>query len=79
MEKKLVEKQFEAPKLDEDITVPPIKPNSMSHSSPFVAAPQHQEALGLDERKLIRWTMAKGGRDIQFQSGRLRRRPLKRY
>ena len=55
MEKKLVEKQFEAPKLDEDITVPPIKPNSMSHSSPFVAAPQHQEALGFPGELVDDW------------------------
>ena len=51
----MVEKQFEAPKLDEDITVPPIKPNSMSHSSPFVAAPQHQEALGFPGELVDDW------------------------
>ena len=51
----MAEKLFETPKLDAEITVPPIKSGSMSHSSPFVAAPQHQEALGFPGELVDNW------------------------
>ncbi len=37
---------FNVPELGESIEVPAIKEGSMAHSSPFVAKPQFQEALG---------------------------------
>ena len=49
------EKEFTTPKLDDYITVPPVELDAMAHSSPFVAAPKHQEALGFPGELVDDW------------------------
>lgn len=47
--------KFEVPELDEYTTAPEITPDSMSHSKPFVAAPDHQTALGFPGELVDGW------------------------
>jgi Fe-S oxidoreductase len=46
---------FEVPELDEYLEVPPVTPGTMAHSSPFVAKPEHQEALGFPGELVDNW------------------------
>nr|VFK13548.1 MAG: Fe-S oxidoreductase [Candidatus Kentron sp. LFY] len=47
--------KFETPELTEYLEVPPIQKGSMAHSSPFVAAPKHQEPLGFPGELVDDW------------------------
>lgn len=46
---------FETPELDEYIQTPCIQDGAMAHSRPFVAAPEHQEALGFPGELVDGW------------------------
>lgn len=47
--------KFEVPELDEYTMTPEITPDAMSHSKPFVAAPEHQKALGFPGELVDDW------------------------
>ncbi|MDH5547527.1 MAG: (Fe-S)-binding protein [Gammaproteobacteria bacterium] len=47
--------EFETPKLREYPVIPLLKVDSMSHSSPFVAKPEHQEPLGFPGELVEDW------------------------
>ena len=47
--------EFSTPEFREDRANPPLVEDSMSHSSPFVAAPQHQEDLGFPGELVDGW------------------------
>ncbi len=49
---------FEVPSIKEDIIVPHINPGVMEQSGPFVAKPDHQEALGFPEELVDNWQEA---------------------
>ncbi|RMD71212.1 MAG: (Fe-S)-binding protein [Gammaproteobacteria bacterium] len=51
----MAETKFELPKLEGHIRVPSIKEGASSHLKPFVAAPQHQEALGFPGELVDNW------------------------
>jgi len=46
---------YDIPELDEFLTVPKIRPGAMAHSQPFVAAPEHQKALGFPGELVDGW------------------------
>ncbi len=47
--------EFDVPKLGEFIYTPPVMPDSMSHSQPFVAKEEHQKALGFPGELVDNW------------------------
>ena len=47
--------EYEVPQLREGKDLPDLKPGAMSHSSPFVAAPNHQEDLGFPGELVDDW------------------------
>ncbi len=47
--------KFDVPALDETPTVPALAPDAMAHSKPFVAAPEHNEALGFPGELVDGW------------------------
>ncbi len=49
---------FEVPSIKEDIIVPHINPGVMEQSGPFVAKPDHQEALGFPGELVDNWQEA---------------------
>lgn len=49
---------FEVPSIKEDIIVPHINPGVMEQSGPFVAKPEHQEALGFPGELVDNWQEA---------------------
>jgi len=46
---------FEIPTLEEYTSVPSVTPDAMAHSQPYVAAPDHQEALGYPGELVDDW------------------------
>lgn len=48
-------KDFEVPQIEEVFSIPPIQIDSMAHSRPFVAKPEHQEALGFPGELVDGW------------------------
>ena len=46
---------FVTPVVGEFVETPKIKPGAMAHSQPFVAAPEHQEALGFPGELVDDW------------------------
>jgi Fe-S oxidoreductase len=46
---------FEVPAIKEYSVIPILKPGAMGHSKPFVAAPQHQQALGFPGQLVENW------------------------
>jgi len=46
---------FETPEIGEFLTTPAIKRDAMAHSRPFVAAPEHQEAIGFPGALVDNW------------------------
>lgn len=46
---------FDIPKIKEDIIVPLINPGVMEQSGPFIAKPDHQNALGYPEQLVDNW------------------------
>jgi len=46
---------YDIPDLDEFTCVPKIKPGSMAHSSPYLASPDHQQALGFPGELVDDW------------------------
>ena len=49
---------FEVPKLSEYVEVPRIKPGAMAETKPYVAKPEHQEALGFPGELVDNWQEA---------------------
>ena len=47
--------QFETPKIREYPVIPILQENSMANTSPFVAKPEHQEALGFPGELVDNW------------------------
>ncbi len=47
--------EFKVPTLDRGEEIPALAPDSMAHSGPFPAAPQHQEALGFPGELVEDW------------------------
>lgn len=46
---------FETPKLEDFLTVPPLNEHSMAHSKPFIAHEKHNEALGFPGKLVDNW------------------------
>lgn len=51
----MADQKFETPELDAVTTVPPVQPDAMAHSSPFVAGSAHQTALGFPGELVDDW------------------------
>lgn len=51
----MAETKFDIPELDDYTRVPPVTPDAMAHSQPYVAAPDHQKALGYPEELVDDW------------------------
>ena len=51
----MANQNFDVPELDEVITVPPVQPDAMAHSRPFVAGKEHQSALGFPGELVDDW------------------------
>ena len=47
--------EFEVPRMADFNTIPPLAVNSMAHSKPFVAKPEHQEPLGFPGELVDGW------------------------
>lgn len=47
--------EFDVPEIKEFVEVPKIKDGAMAHSSPFVAKPDHQKALGFPGELVENW------------------------
>jgi Fe-S oxidoreductase len=47
--------KFQTPELKEVTVIPRIREGAMAHSKPFVAAPQHQDALGFPGKLVDNW------------------------
>jgi Fe-S oxidoreductase len=47
--------EFDVPKLEEYLVVPPVRPGAMQHSKPFVAKPEFQQTLGFPEQLVENW------------------------
>jgi len=47
--------EFDIPTLGDQLASPPVTPDSMSHSQPFEAQPEHQEALGYPGELIDNW------------------------
>jgi Fe-S oxidoreductase len=47
--------ELEVPKLEEFVGIPVLQPGKMAHLSPFVAKPDHQEALGFPGELVPDW------------------------
>jgi len=47
--------EFEVPKLTGKLKTPPVREGAMSHSEPFVAKPEHNEALGYPGELVDDW------------------------
>ena len=46
---------YKTPSIDTPIEIPVLEPGAMKHSSPYVAAPAHQEALGFPGELVDDW------------------------
>jgi Fe-S oxidoreductase len=46
---------YETPSIDTPIEIPVLKKGAMAHSSPYLAAPEHQEALGFPGELVDDW------------------------
>ncbi|MDP6343807.1 MAG: (Fe-S)-binding protein, partial [Alphaproteobacteria bacterium] len=46
---------FETPELDDYTRTPGLAPGAMAHSQPFIAAPDHQQALGFPGELVDDW------------------------
>ena len=51
----MAEAKFDIPELDQYTRVPPIKPDAMAHSQPYVAGADHQTKLGYPEELVDDW------------------------
>ncbi|MBT3640247.1 MAG: (Fe-S)-binding protein [Acidiferrobacteraceae bacterium] len=47
--------EFETPPLGELLVTPPVQPDAMAHSRPFVAKPEHQQSLGFPGELVDNW------------------------
>ncbi|MBT5343834.1 MAG: (Fe-S)-binding protein, partial [Acidiferrobacteraceae bacterium] len=47
--------EFETPPLGELLVTPPVQPDAMAHSRPFVAKPEHQQGLGFPGELVDNW------------------------
>lgn len=47
--------KFDVPRIEEVFSIPAIRVNAMAHSKPFVAKPEHQEALGFPGKLVDGW------------------------
>ena len=47
--------EFETPPLGELLVTPPVQPDAMAHSRPFVAKPEHQKSLGFPSDFVDNW------------------------
>jgi len=46
---------YETPSIDAPLEIPALRPDAMRHSSPFAAAPEHQQALGFPGELVDDW------------------------